>query len=176
MFASDLLVGRCSGAFLGSGISDFVRWQELERGPLISSEASCPEVGLSLASLSFLLRHQLHTTRIYLYKESVLNCAPRHFKTPLEGDGAHVEASQFGEAHLQGKDPNYIIEIVKILQDVVCLPGVPWLVKRFRADASVPLLVRTSHRVKAKTKAVTNSRVFVSTCNAWLITIATRSG
>eukprot|EP00439_Symbiodinium_sp_Y106_P074151 s1762_g14.t1 len=38
--------------------------------------------------------------KIYLYKESVLNCA-----------------------HLQGKDPNYIIEIVKILQDVVCLPG-----------------------------------------------------
>ena len=41
------------------------------------------EVGLSLAS--FLLRPQKRA-RIYLYKESVLNCAPRHFKTPPEGD------------------------------------------------------------------------------------------
>ncbi|CAE7443770.1 Hcn4 [Symbiodinium natans] len=38
--------------------------------------------------------------KIYLYKESVLNCD-----------------------YLRDKDPNYIIEIVKILQDVVCLPG-----------------------------------------------------
>ncbi|CAE7660868.1 Hcn4 [Symbiodinium pilosum] len=38
--------------------------------------------------------------KIYLYKESVLNCA-----------------------YLRDKDPNYIIEVVKILHDVVCLPG-----------------------------------------------------
>ncbi|CAJ1327100.1 unnamed protein product [Effrenium voratum] len=38
--------------------------------------------------------------KIYLYKESVLNCK-----------------------YLSEKDPNYIIEVVKILEDVVCLPG-----------------------------------------------------
>eukprot|EP00438_Fugacium_kawagutii_P007541 Skav228224 [mRNA] locus=scaffold43:318666:323307:- [translate_table: standard] len=38
--------------------------------------------------------------KVYLYQESVLNCV-----------------------YLAGKDPNYIIEVVKILEDVVCLPG-----------------------------------------------------
>lgn len=38
--------------------------------------------------------------KVYLYQESVLSCK-----------------------YLSGKDPNYIIEVVKILEDVVCLPG-----------------------------------------------------
>lgn len=38
--------------------------------------------------------------KVYLYQESVLSCK-----------------------YLNEKDPNYIIEVVKILEDVVCLPG-----------------------------------------------------
>lgn len=38
--------------------------------------------------------------KVYLYQESVLNCV-----------------------YLREKDPNYIVEVVKILEDVVCLPG-----------------------------------------------------
>lgn len=76
--------------------------------------------------------------RIYLYKESVLLCP-----------------------YLVGKDPNYIIEVVQVLKDVVCLPGdyvarrgeianCMFFVARGRLGVVIPDLEEPANVMKAK--------------------------
>eukprot|EP00930_Biecheleria_cincta_P042085 TRINITY_DN28942_c0_g1_i1.p1 TRINITY_DN28942_c0_g1~~TRINITY_DN28942_c0_g1_i1.p1 ORF type:complete len:864 (-),score=157.18 TRINITY_DN28942_c0_g1_i1:78-2669(-) len=76
--------------------------------------------------------------RIYLYKESVLLCP-----------------------YLCGKDPNYIIEVIQVLKDVVCLPGdyvarrgeianCMFFVARGRLGVVIPDLIEPANVMKAK--------------------------